>query len=115
MPRKKLIALKKLRKFQFINSMNNLVGSWLFLVLHVIWFLVWLAFDIDINMLTMIVSLEAIILMILLLMAQNKQNMRDDIRDEADLQADLRSAELSEEILKEIKNLKRSIRELKKK
>lgn len=83
--------------------------------MHVIWFWVWLAEDFDINMLTMIVSLEAIILMILLLMAQNRLSYRDDIRDEADLQADLGSLRTSEKILREIAELRRDIRELKSK
>ena len=94
--------------------MNAWVGSWAFLVIHVVWFAIWLAWDIDINMLTMIVSLEAIILMILLLMAQNRQSARDDLRDEVDLQADLQSVELGEQILKEVGRIKRDIKNLKK-
>ncbi|RJQ33567.1 DUF1003 domain-containing protein [Candidatus Parcubacteria bacterium] len=113
MSRKKLIAVRGMTRIKLIDSMNNLVGSWIFLVLHVIWFWIWLAGDFDINMLTMIVSLEAIILMILLLMAQNKLSLRDNARDEADFQADLGSLEASENILKEIKQLKKEIRDLK--
>ncbi|MBT7553582.1 DUF1003 domain-containing protein [bacterium] len=111
---KKKRTFKTLQKFRFIDSMNSLVGSWLFLVIHVIWFTSWLAYDLEINMLTMIVSLEAIVLMILLLMAQNRQAIRDDIRDEMDLQADLRSAKLAEEILIHIETMRRDIRKLKK-
>lgn len=115
MARKKNFEITKMARFRFIDSMNSLVGSWFFLVIHVVWFWIWLAEDFDINMLTMIVSLEAIILMILLLMAQNRQNLRDNIRDEADLQADLRSLEVSEEILDEIKKIKREINKIKNK
>ena len=104
-----------MKNFRFIDSMNSLVGSWFFLIIHVLWFFIWLAYDLDINMLTMIVSLEAIILMILLLMSQNKQALRDDIRDEMDLRADLRSAKLTEEILVHIEAVRRDIRNLKKK
>lgn len=111
---KKIKNLSLMERFQFIDSMNALVGSWLFLVIHVVWFTIWLAYDWDINMLTMIVSLEAIILMILLLMAQNRQSMRDDLRDEMDLQADLRSAKLAEEILMHIETMRRDIKKLKK-
>ncbi|MBT4349734.1 DUF1003 domain-containing protein [bacterium] len=108
-------TFKALQKFKFIDSMNSLVGSWLFLVVHVVWFIIWLGYDLDINMLTMVVSLEAIILMILLLMSQNRQALRDDIRDEMDLQADLRSAKLAEEILVHIETMRRDVRQLKKK
>lgn len=97
-----------------ISSINYWVGSWTFLVIHVIWFAVWLAWKIDINLLTMIVSLEAIILMILLLMAQNRQSTSDNIRDEADYQADLRSMKASENILLQIKEIKKEIKEFKK-
>lgn len=61
----------------------------------------------------MIVSLEAIILMILLLMAQNRQSIKDDLRDEADLQADLESIELEKQVLKEVKALRKELKELK--
>ena len=115
MPRKKLFTMRKTAQFRFIYSMNNLVGSWFFLVIHIIWFWIWLAWDLDINMLTMIVSLEAIILMILLLMAQNRQGIKDNIRDEADLQADLNSLETGKEILEHVAEIKKEIRKLKNK
>jgi len=97
-------------KFDFIDSLNRWVGSWSFLIIHVIWFYVWLQYQWDINSLTMIVSLEAIILMILLLMAQNRQSIKDDLRDEADLQADLESIKLEKKILIEIEGLKKLIK-----
>lgn len=106
--------MRQITRIRMIESMNSWVGSWLFLVIHMIWFISWLAWKIDINMLTMIVSLEAIILMILLLMAQNRQSIRDDLRDEADLQADLQAVEIGEKVLKEIKSLKKEIRNMKK-
>lgn len=96
----------KIIKFKLIDSISAIVGSWWFLIFHIVWFGVWLYFKLDINVLIMIVSLEAIILMILLLMDQNRQVHRDDLRDEEDLRADLRSVELGEEILKEVKEIK---------
>lgn len=109
----KIIDIRKFARIRMIDSMNAWVGSWTFLVIHTIWFIVWLAWEWDINMLTMIVSLEAIILMILLLMAQNRQSIRDDLRDEADYQADLQSVELAEKVLREVKSIKEDIKELK--
>ena len=114
MPRRRLIEMRRLRQTRLIDSMNSWVGSWGFLVIHVVCFIIWLAWQWDINMLTMIVSLEAIILMILLLMAQNRLSIRDDLRDEADLQADLQSVGLSEKVLREVKEIKREISKLQK-
>jgi len=99
-------------KFNLIDSISSMVGSWWFLVIHIIWFSVWLIFRLDINLLIMIVSLEAIILMILLLMDQDRQVTRDDLRDEEDLRADLRAVELGEEILKEVKDIKERLNKI---
>lgn len=110
--REKIIKheFNELRASRWVDSMNSWVGSWAFLVIHMIWFIIWLAGNLDINMLTMIVSLEAIILMILLLMAQNRQSIRDDLRDEADYQADLRSLETTEKVLRELRAIKRDLK-----
>ncbi len=114
MPRRKLIEIKQLRDFKFIDAMNTWIGSYSFLFIHILWFTFWIGLDLDISMLTMIVSLEAIVLMILLLMSQNRQSLRDDIRDEADLQADLQSVELSEKVLRRVESLRKEIKEIKK-
>lgn len=114
MARRKLIEIKQLREFKVVDSMNAWFGSWTFLFIHVLWFTFWLALKMDINLLTMIVSLEAIILCVLLLMSQNRQSVRDDIRDEADLQADLQAVELSEKILRKVENLRREVKDIKK-
>jgi len=115
MTSKKILDNKKIKKIKLIESMNGLVGSWIFLIIHVIWFIVWLLWERDINTLTMIVSLEAIILMILLLMSQNRQSIIDSLRDETDLQIDLEAVELNKKILKEIKDIKKEIESIKNK
>lgn len=107
--------LQELKRIRIIDSMNSWVGSWFFLFFHVIWFTLWLMMAWDIDMLTMIVSLEAIILMILLLMAQNRQGIKDDMRDEADYQADINSLKTAQKILDEVKEIKEEIKELKNK
>jgi uncharacterized membrane protein len=104
--------LQELKRIRIIDSMNSLVGSWSFLFFHVIWFTLWLMMAWDINTLTMIVSLEAIILMILLLMAQNRQGIKDDMRDEADYQADINSLKTTQEILDEVKEIKEALKKL---
>ena len=61
-------------------------GSWLFIGLHTVWFALWFVFRLDINTLTLIVSLEAIYLASLVLMSQNRSGVRDHARDELEAQ-----------------------------
>jgi uncharacterized membrane protein len=60
------------------------VGSWPFVFLHVVWFTVWLLLRLDINLLTLIVSLEAIFLTTFVLMSQNRQASKDKVRDDTE-------------------------------
>ena len=106
--------LNDLKRIKIVDSMNSWVGSWSFLFFHAVWFILWLVFHWDINMLTMVVSLEAIILMILLLMAQNRQSLKDDLRDEADYRADINSLDTAQKILNEVKEIKKELASLKK-
>ena len=64
--------------------------------------------------LILIVSLEAIILMILLLMAQNRKSIRDDIREEEDLRVDLESVDLLNDLIKRVRRIESAIKKLKK-
>src|ERR1700712_2912147 len=66
------------------NTISNFTGSRLCVWLHTVWFLLWLALGLDINLLTLIVSLEAIFLCIFLLMSGNRQGERDRHQAEAD-------------------------------
>lgn len=61
-------------------------GSWLFFAMNALWFLIWIAlnvwtsyrFDVyPFSLLTMVVSLEAILLTILVLIAQQRQDQAD--------------------------------------
>jgi len=92
------------------GSIATWTGSWNFLMLHVIWFSLWLALRLDINLLTLIVSLEAIILMNILLMAQNRQAKKDDLRDEADYQADKNAEEGIGQIKKTLEKIEKKIK-----
>jgi CRP/FNR family cyclic AMP-dependent transcriptional regulator len=86
----------------------NFSGSITFLVLHVIFFGAWISFNtlpiafdpFPYNLLTMVVSLEAIILSTLLLFSGNRQTTRDRIRSdieyEVNLKAELEVAHLHE-------------------
>ena len=93
------------------DKLASWCGSWSFFNLHIIWFAVWLIYKWDINLLTMIVSLEAIILMAVLLMAQNRQAEKDDIRDEADYQADIKSEKNTREVKSMIRQLEKKLEE----
>lgn len=57
-------------------------GSWRCIILHAVWFALWLWLHLDINALTMIVSLEAIFLSSILLLASNRQAAKDRARDD---------------------------------
>jgi uncharacterized membrane protein len=89
----------------------NFSGSLTFLVLHVVFFAFWLSFNgglfpikgfdpFPFNLLTMTVSLEAIILSTLLLFSSNRQGARDriraDIEYEINMKAELEVAHLHE-------------------
>ncbi|HEY3805622.1 MAG TPA: DUF1003 domain-containing protein [Kofleriaceae bacterium] len=86
----------------------NFSGSITFLTLHVLFFAAWIMFNrlpiafdpFPYNLLTMVVSLEAIILSTLLLFSGNRQAQRDRIRSdieyEVNLKAELEIAHLHE-------------------
>lgn len=94
------------------DYMTSTFGSNTFLILNVILFVAWLlintnkisfipAFDIfPFNLLTNLVSLEAIILAIFVLISQNRTSKVDDLREETHLQLNLIS---EKEITKLIK------------
>lgn len=75
-------------------------GSMAFLFLNVIWFSVWIVINLGwipsiepfdpfpFGLLTMVVSLEAIILAIVVLISQNRAGSIADVRGESDLQMD---------------------------
>jgi uncharacterized membrane protein len=88
-------------------------GSLLFLILHGVWFLIWIAINIipkpenqfdpfPFGLLTMIVSLEAIFLSTIVLISQNRQvekdRIRSDIEYEVNVKAELEVAHLHEKV-----------------
>ena len=96
---------------KFADFTTSKVGSFPFLVLNVFWFLSWVlintnsipgvkAFDpYPFGFLTMMVSLEAIALAILVLISQNRAAKIDDIREEIDLQVNVTSEQEITKIL----------------
>lgn len=66
------------------DRLTEFSGSWLFLILHAIWWTVWFGFALEINSLTLAVSLEAIVLSTVILMSQNRAAARDHAAFERD-------------------------------
>ncbi len=66
------------------DTVASFAGSWLFVGLHVVWFGAWLLLRLDINLLTLIVSLEAIFLATFVLMSQNRGAAKDRSRDDTE-------------------------------
>ena len=70
------------------------VGSWMFVTIHIVWFGFWITLPVEpfpYGLLTMIVSLEAILLATLIMMAQNRQAERDRHQAEADYDTDVKA------------------------
>lgn len=97
------------------DYISTVVGSFTFLVLNAIWFCVWILINTDnffgiftvfdpfpFGFLTMIVSLEAIVLSIIVLISQNRNSRVDDLREEVHLQVNVMA---EQEITKIIKML----------
>ncbi|MBA3868242.1 MAG: DUF1003 domain-containing protein [Anaerolineae bacterium] len=83
------------------DFMTAIFGSIVFLLINVIWFAIWIVINLKIipgsvafdpfpfGLLTMIVSLEAIVLAIFVLISQNRSSKIADLREEIDLQVDM--------------------------
>lgn len=86
---------------RFADFMTSAFGSMPFLLANVIWFLVWIIINLNLipaipafdpfpfGLLTMIVSLEAIVLAIVVLISQNRDARIAELREEVDLQIDI--------------------------
>jgi len=92
------------------DFLNDIASSTPFFVLHVLWFLVWIPWNMGyvglrpfdpfpFGLLTMIVSLEAIFLSIFVLMAQKRESAIAELREELALQVNLR---IEEEVTKSL-------------
>lgn len=94
-------AAKRTLSEKIADWMTQTFGSIPFLLLNAVWFLVWILANVGLipmfkpfdpfpfGLLTMIVSLEAIILAIFVLISQNRASSVDDLREEIDLQVDI--------------------------
>ena len=83
------------------DAVADFVGSWPFIILHIIWFAVWILTPIEpfpYGLLTMTVSLEAIFLTTLIMMSENRQADRDRTQAEADYETNVKAKEEIEEL-----------------
>lgn len=106
-----LIAINKNEQIRKLRSAGDriadkvtaIAGSTSFLIINLVWFVSWvlintgvfgedLVFDeYPFGFLTMVVSLEAIILSVFVLISQNRQSKRSEIRSELDYITDLQA------------------------
>src|SRR4051812_15809812 len=86
------------------DELNDIASSSPYLVIHVIWFAIWIPWNLGwfglrvfdpfpFGLLTMIVSLEAIFLSIFILIAQKRESAIAELREELALQVNLRIEE----------------------
>ncbi len=82
---------------------TNFVGSWTFVIIHIVWFAAWIIFkveDFPYGLLTMIVSLEAILLSTFIMISQNRQSDRDRAQAQADYETNVSAKEEIEQLQK---------------
>jgi uncharacterized membrane protein len=86
---------------RLVDRLNSIAGSTPFLMVHVLWFGLWILWNTGalglrkfdpypFGFLTMVVSLEAIFLSIFVLMAQQRESAIAELREELSLQVNLR-------------------------
>lgn len=92
---------KRSRLEKFADWMTQTFGSIPFLLVHFAWFVLWILINLGLipgvkifdpfpfGLLTMVVSLEAIFLSVIVLISQNRGSKVDDLREEIDLQVDI--------------------------
>ena len=81
------------------------IGSWWFLLINLVWFVVWIVGDYNFEKLTFWVSLEAIVLAVLILINENKELKHDRERAIKDYKIDLSMA-------KKIKSLEKKLNQV---
>ena len=89
---------KRTRTEKFADWMTSYFGSINFLIINVAWFIIWIGYNtiaitgivpfdpFPFGLLTMIVSLEAICLALIVLISQNREARIAELREEVDLQ-----------------------------
>lgn len=120
---KKEIDKRKTKAEKISDWITDFCGSMLFVYLHVAWFGFWIVYNLDediafdpypFGLLTLIVSLEAIILATFILVSQNRQSEVFDRRSELDYQIDIKSEKNTAEIMAMLNQIHKDIKNKKK-
>ena len=112
-----------LEDLSLVEKVSVQLGNWLFTpvsaLLHTVWFVSWFAFGLDINLLTLIVSLEAIYITLFIGLGQKLQDKRSAIEAKADKKVEMRAeqhrenlAESQEKLLTENTDLTKKVERL---
>lgn len=113
---------KKTAVEKVADVLTGFFGTLAFLLLNLMFFVVWIIWNLDLHpamspfdpypfgMLTMIVSLEAIILSIVVLISQNRANKVADAREEIDFEVDVASEQQITEILKTLDSIAKHLK-----
>ncbi len=103
----KEVAKKSSWSEKLSDKITAFCGSMLFVYMHIVWFVWWVWYNLasstpfdpyPFGFLTLIVSLEAIVLATFILISQNREGLVNALRGELDYQVDLRSAKTLAEI-----------------
>jgi uncharacterized membrane protein len=111
-------AIQKLSRVEHLASrITSFAGSTPFLILHVLWFFIWILINSGIvpkmkpfdpfpfSFLTLVVSLEAIFLTLLVLMSQNSMTREADKRAHLDLQINMLDEQETTRILRVVQKI----------
>ncbi len=105
----------------FADAMTEKFGTVFFLTLNLVWYIVWILWNSELipwlpkfdpyphNFLTMIVSLEAIFLTIIVLISQNRQSRIADMREEIDFNINIRAEKEITKILKMLEKVQNQL------
>jgi uncharacterized membrane protein len=114
---KKALANRTIAE-KIADYITTSVGSVSFLLINVYWFVIWIVLNVDIipgihpfdpfpfGLLTMIVSLEAIVLSIFVLISQNRAANIDKLRNELHLQVNLIAEEEITKVLEILSDMR---------
>lgn len=121
----KSFEAKSLKSRSFLTQVSDdltaLFSSPVFLVLHAVWFFIWITINTGwypqvpifdpypFGFLTMVVSLEAIFLSIFILVSQNRSSVVDTIREEVHLRVNLIAEQEITKILEVLAEMRREM------
>lgn len=114
---KKIVRFVENRVEELADLSAHAFGSPWFLIAHVVWFASWIIFGVEAfpyGLLTMIVSLEAILLSGLILSATDRESERDRTIMKRDLKVSKETQELLIHMHEELAEIKQYVRDSKK-